>query len=209
MSGMSWELVLAHIALMASIATVAAFGAWRCWRLLRYARDPRLLKLMWFYGLFAASLVPMAIWAGQSGEGIDDAFSALHSGAEVVNVLLLGHHALLLASLGIAVLAFSHKRGESAAVAVAGLVFFDSFMLVLLALEAILTLYLAVRAIQNYMERRSPPALQVAVGFLLFFIGHLSFFLFHLPGGAGILLGNMFALVGIVLLVKLLPRPTA
>lgn len=205
---MSLELVLAHIVLMGSIATVAAFGAWRCRRLLRYARDPRLQKLMWFYGLFAASLVPMAIWAGQSGEGIDDAFSALHSGAEVVNILLLGHHALLLASLGIAVLAFSQKPIRSAAVAAAGLAFFEPFILVLLALEAILTLYLAVRAVQNYMERRSLRALQVAAGFLLFFMGHLSFFLFHLPGGAGILLGNMFALVGIVLLVQLLPRPT-
>lgn len=205
---MTLELVLAHILLMSSIATVAAFGAWRCRRLLRYARDPRLLKLMWFYGLFAASLVPMAIWAGQSGEDIDDAFSALHSGVEVVNILLLGHHALVLASLGIAVVAFSQKRIRSAAVAAAGLAFLEPFILVLLALEAILTLYLAVRAVQNYMERRSPRARQVAAGFLLFFTGHLSFFLFHLPGGAGILLGNMFALVGIVLLVQLLPRPS-
>ncbi len=205
---MSWVLVLAHILLIGSIATVAAFGAWRCRRLLRYARDPRLLKLMWFYGLFAASLVPMAIWAAQVGESIDDAFSALHSGAEVVNLLLLGHHALLLASLGIAGLAFSAKRVGSAGVAAAGLAFFEPSILVLLALEAILTLYIAIRAVQNYMERRSPRALQVATGFLLFFIGHLSFFLFHLPGGAGILLGNMFALVGIVLLVQLLPRPT-
>jgi len=132
----------------------------------------------------------------------------LHSGAEVVNLLLLGHHALLLASLGIAGLAFSAKRVGSAGVAAAGLAFFEPSILVLLALEAILTLYIAIRAVQNYMERRSPRALQVATGFLLFFIGHLSFFLFHLPGGAGILLGNMFALVGIVLLVQLLPRPT-
>lgn len=205
---MSWVLLLAHIVLMGSIAAVASFGAWRCQRLLRYARDPRLSKLMWFYGLFAASLVPMAIWTGQVGVGIDDAFRALHSGADVTNILLLGHHALLLASLGIAVQAFSHKRSRSAAVAAAGLVLFEPFILVLLATEAILTLYLAVRAGQNYVERRSPGALQVAVGFLLFFMGHLSFFLFHLPGGAGILLGNMFALVGIVLLVRLLPRPS-
>jgi hypothetical protein len=203
---MSWEPVLAHVVLMGLIATIAALGAWRCRRLLQYARDPRLLKLMCFYGLFAASLVPLAVWAGQAGEGIDEAFRSLHSGTDVANVLLLGHHALLLASLGIAVQAFTQKRAPRAAAA--GFAIFEPFIFGFLALEAILTLYLAVRGVQNHMERRSPQSLQVAAGLLLFFLGHLSFVLFHLPAGAGILLGNALALVGVVLLVRLLPRPT-
>lgn len=181
------------------------------------------MKLMWFYGLFAASLVSMAIWTGQLAAAMGDTFSGLHSGnftevlgslhgafagAERINLFLLGHHALMLASLGVAVQAFSHKRAGGAAVAAVGLAFLGPFILVVLALEAAMTLYLAVLAILNHMERRSPGALQVAAGFLLFFIGHLSFFLFHYPGGARTPLGDMFALVGIVLLVQLLPRPS-
>lgn len=215
---MSWELVLAHILLPSSVAAAAGFGAWRCWRLLRLARDPRLVKLMWFYGLFAASLVSYSIWMGQGHAGVD--FSGLHSGnfsevhgafaeAERINIFLLAHHALMLASLGVAVQAFSHKRTEGTAVAAVGLAILGPFIPVVLALEAAMTLYLAVQAILNHMERRSPGALQVAAGFLLFFIGHLTFFLFHQPGAARTPLGDIFALVGIVLLVRLLPRASA
>jgi hypothetical protein len=215
---MSWSVVLAHIFLPSAVAAVAGFGAWRCWRLLRYARDPRLLKLMWFYALFAASLIPWIIWVGQPALHVVDALS--HTGnhsvdvhgtfaAERVNGYLIAHHVLMLGSLGVAIQAFGHKRTGTPAAAVVGLAFFGPLIPVVLAIEAAMTLYLAVRAILNHMERRTPGALQVAAGFLLFFIGHLSFFLLHHPGAARTPIGDMLALVGIVLLVQLLPRPSA
>lgn len=220
---MSWEHVATHVPLPAAVATAAAFGAWRCWRLLRYGRDPRLLKLLWFYALFAASLVSMTIWTGQLALNVGDAVGGSHSGltgsvgqrhSEFIddyraNVFLLAHHAFMLASLGVAVQAFSHRRVESAAVAAIGLAFFAGFIPVFLAAEAALTLYLAVQAILNHKERRTPGALQVAAGFSLFFLGHLSYFLLHSPGSARTPLGDILALVGVVLLVQLLPRPSA
>jgi uncharacterized membrane protein len=220
---MSWEQVVAHVLLPGAVAAAAGFGAWRCWRLLRYGKDPRLVKLMWFYGLFAASLVAVAIWSGQLHWAADGNLSGMHSGdsaeahgdmhgafggAERINIFLLAHHALMLVSLGVAVQAFGHRRIEGAAVAVVGLAFFGPFIPVVLAIEAAMTLYLAVQAILNHMDRRTPGALQVAAGFFLFFIGHLGFFLFHQPGGTRTPLGDVFALVGIVLLVQLLPRPS-
>lgn len=214
---MAWEHVLAHVVLPVAVASAASYGAWRCATLLRYGRDPRLLKLALFYGLFAASLIPWAIWIGQAPVSGD--LAAMHSsnatirhyssGPERVDGFLVAHHALMLASLGVAVQAFSHKSRPAAAVAMASLAFLSPFIPVVLALEAALTLYLAVRAIINHLERRSPGALQVAAGFLLFFLGHLSFFLFHDPGSGRTPLGDVFALVGIVLLTQLLPRPTA
>lgn len=217
---MSWTHVVAHVILPLTVAAAAGFGAWRCGRLLRYARDPRLAKLMWFYGLFAASLVPWAIWAGRFAASLGDptmlhtgnathALDAVHGRAERVDVFLLAHHALMLASLGVAVQAFGQRRKEGAAAAAAGVAFLGPFIPVVLAVEAALTLYLAVRAVLNHMERRSPGALQVAAGFFLFFLGHLTFFLFHDPGVGRNPLGDVFALVGIVLLVQLLPRPSA
>lgn len=219
---MAWEHVLAHVLLPVLVAAAAGFGAVRCWRLLRYGKDPRLLKLAWFYGLFAASLIPWAIWAGQLGAefanlgGHHDGNATaemqnLHRGnvgAERVNVFLLLHHALMLASLGVAVVAFGHKRKAGTVAAALGFAILGPFIPVALALEAVMTLYLAVQAILNHLERRSPGALQVAAGFLLFFLGHLSFFLFHDPGAGRTPLGDVLALVGIVLLVQLLPRPT-
>lgn len=216
---MSWEVVLAHALLPGAVAAAAGFGAWRCWRLLRLARDPRLMKLMWFYGLFAASLVSYAIWTGQThatdvslGDLHAGNFSEVHqtfAGTERVTIFLVAHHLLMLASLGIAVLAFSHRHAPGASVAAAGLAFVGPFIPIVLALETALTLYLAVQAILNHLQRRTPGALQVAAGFLLFFLGHLSFFVFHHPGATRNPLGDIFALVGIVLLVRLLPRPSA
>lgn len=208
---MRWELVLAHILLPSAVAAVAGFGAWRSWRLLQYARDPRLLKLTWFYGLFAASLIPWAIWTAKVSADLSDiALGDLHGAfarEQRVDFFLLAHHALMLASLGVAVLAFGRKRAEGTAVAAAGLALFGPFIPLALALEAAMTLYLAVQAILNHMERRTPGALQVAAGFLLFFVGHLSFFLYYYAGGGRTPIGDMFALIGLVLLVQLLPRP--
>jgi hypothetical protein len=218
---MPWEIVLAHVLLPLLIAAAAGFGAWRCWRLLRLAQDPRLLKLMWFYGLFAASLVAYAVWLGQLHAGVSiDSLSGMHSGnstsphgadsgSERVDLFLVAHHALMLASLGVAVEAFSHRRGPALVAAAAGVALLEPFIPAFLAIEAALTLYLAAQAVLNHLQRRTPGALQVAAGFLLFFLGHLGFFLLHHPGGARSPLGDIFALVGILLLVRLLPRPTA
>jgi len=213
---MSFAVVLAHILLPGAVAAAAGSGAWRCWRLLRYGSDPRLARLMWFYGLFAASLVPWVIWvANVHAGGHGDLAGTLgghhdgSAGVERVNGFLLAHHALMLASLGVAVRAFSHRRTPEAAAAAAGLALFGPFIPVALAFEAAMTLYLAIQAILNHKERRSPGALQVAAGFLLLFLGHLSFFLFHAPGAGRTPLGDIFALVGIVLLAQLLPRPSA
>lgn len=216
---MSWEVVAAHMFLPSAVAAAAAVGAWRCWRLLRYARDPRLQMLMWFYALFASSFVPWAIWMGQVAFQMGDAWSLLHDGnatgplhddfaaAERVDVFLVSHHLLMLASLGVAVTAFGRKR-DGIPVAAVALAALAPFIPVVLALEAAMTLYLAARAILNHRQRRSPGALQVAAGFSLFFIGHLSFFLLHRPGAGRSPLGDVLALVGIVLLVQLLPRPS-
>lgn len=221
---MVWEHVATHLPLPAAVAVAAGFGAWRCWRLLRLARDPRLIKLMWFYALFAASLVSMTIWTAQIALNVGDALGGGHAGnishtsngaheafiePYRASIFLLAAHGLMLASLGVAVRAFSHRRLESAAVAAISLVFFAEFIPVFLAAEAALTLYLAVQAILNHMARRTPGALQVAAGFSLFFLGHLSYFLLHSPGVARTPLGDILALVGIVLLVQLLPRPSA
>lgn len=222
---MPWALVVAHVALPLTVAAAAAWGAWRCWGLSRNARDARLLNLMWFYGLFAASLVSFAIWTGRlaasvgatlSGgpsPGLSETLSIMHgdfAAAQRIDLFLIAHHALMLASLTIAVRAFSRKRAPAAWVAaIVGLSFLGPSILVALALEGALTMYLAVRAIMNHRRRRTPGALQVAAGFLLFALGHLSFLVFYRPGGARSPIGDVLSLLGIVLLVRLLPRPSA
>lgn len=209
---MGWELVLAHLVLPSAVAAVAGFGAWRSKRLMQYARDPRLLRLMWFYGLFAASLIAWAIWTARVFAALGDvALEDLHGAfatGQRVDAFLLAHHALMLASLGVAVRAFGRSHTEDAVVAAIGLAFFGPFVPVVLALEAAMTLYLAVRAILNHIERGTPGALQVAAGFILFFVGHLSFFAFYYAGSGRTPVGDMFALVGLILLVQRLPRPS-
>lgn len=216
---MYWALVAAHVLLPASVAGVAAWGALRCVRLLKYGRDPRLLKLAWFYGLFAASLVPMAIRTGMLAASVDGALplgdmrrmSQLFHGefvaAQSVDALLFAHHALMVVSLAVAVQAFANKR--SAIVAAAALAVFAPFLWVALAGEAALTLYLAVLAILNHRTRRTPGALRVATGFVLFFLGHLSFLLLYHPMGTRTPIGDVLSLVALLILVRLLPRPTA
>jgi hypothetical protein len=222
---MNWPLVLAHVFLPAAVAAAAAVGVWRCVRLLRYASDARLSKLAWFYGLFAASMVMMTVWTAEVAPVVSETLGDAHDGnftgslddmhtafaaAERVDVFLLAYHALMLASLGVAVAAFGHRRspgGGAAAVLSFGV--FAQFIPVALAVEAALTLYLAVQAILNHVDRRTPGALQVAAGFFLFFLGHLSYFVLHHPGAARTPLGDVVSLVGIALLVQLLPRPSA
>lgn len=206
------ELVIAHILLPSAVAAAAGLGAWRCSQLLRYGRDSRLLKLAWFYGLFAASLASMAMWMGQVAATVGDTpiagFHVAFAGAERVDLFLLSHHVLMLASLGVAVRAFSTTHTQGLSMAAAGLAVLGPFIPFILAVEAALTLYLAIQSFLNHRARRSPGALRVATGFLLFFLGHLSFFVFYHPGVARTPLGDVLALIGVILLVRLLPRPT-
>lgn len=213
---MAWPLILVHVVLPLAVAAAAGFGAWRCWRLLQYARDPRLVKLGWFYGLFAASSIAIALWMGQLalvvGDASNDPFAGLH-GAFLsegpVNGFLVAHHVLMLSSLLVATFAFSHVRAENAVVAALGVAAFGLALPAVLGVEAALTLHLAIRAVVNHRRRRTPRAWQVAAGFLLFSLGHLTYFVYYQPGAGRNPLGDIFALVGIVLLVRLLPRPTA
>jgi len=213
---MAWEVVLAHVLLPAAVAIAAGFGAWRAWTLLRYARDRRLMQLVWFYGLFAASMVPMAIHIGQIAASVGDvSLSHWAAGGELheifakprdIGALLLLHHALMLASLVVAVAAFSPRRTTAAA---AGLVVLTPVIPAILAIEAGLTLYLAARAAMNHRNRRTAGSMRVATGFALFFLGHITIFLLHGPDAARNPLGDLLSLAGLIILVRVLPRPRA
>lgn len=212
---------IAAIALQLGAGAIAGWGAWRCIELQQYGKDPRLRALAAFFGLFAASVIAHAIWEYQIGQAFTgtriqefgnrtpgEGFNLFRpAGTENVTIWLLGHHVLMTAGLAIAVYAFGRKHPEhTQPVAAAGLlVFFSDLVPLLLGLQAALTLYLAVRAWLNHMERKSPGALQVALGFLLFFIGHLVFFLEHRPGRGRQGIGDVLTLVGIALLVQVLP----
>ncbi|MEA3143157.1 MAG: hypothetical protein QOG31_481 [Thermoplasmata archaeon] len=212
-------------------AGAAVYGAVRCVRLQRFASDRRLTALAWFFALFAVALVLQAVWQVGAASGTPAPFGDAArdhglngtrppfdrgflrpEGTERVNILLAGAHAAMLASLVVAVWAFGHRRPPTEAVAtLAPALAFSPFALLgslvplMLALEAGLTLYLACRAFINHVERRSAGAVQVALGFLLFFVGHFLFFLSHQPGMGRSGIGDILGLVGIVLLVQALP----
>lgn len=206
-------------------AAVAIYGTVRCIRLQRFARDRRLTALAWFFGLFAAAIVLNAAWQVQIGT--DAGFNPMEGrppfnetlrpgpfhqdflrseGAEHANLWLLGNHAFMLASFVVGVWAFGHRTKQPAALmAPALLVFVSDLVPAMLALEAGLTLYLAARAFLNHVQVRSSGAVQVAVGFGLFFAGHLIFYVAHQPGLGHNPLGDILNLVGITLLVQVLP----
>jgi hypothetical protein len=210
-------------------AGASVYGAVRCVRLQRFAPDRRLTALAWFFALFAAAMVLQSAWQLGAASGTPAPFGgAGHfagngtrppfdrgflrpEGDERVNILLAGAHALMLCGLVVAVWAFGHRRPPAEAATLAPALAFAPFALVgtlvplMLALEAGLTLYLACRAFVNHVERRSAGAVQVALGFLLFFVGHFLFYLSHQPGMGRSGLGDILGLVGIVLLVQALP----
>jgi len=210
---------ISAMVLQAVAALAAGYGAWLCIRLQRFGSDRRLRALAWFFGLFAASVLLHAVWEWQVGELLQRPFFIAippgggpprffqPQGNENVDLWLVGHHLLMLVSLGVGVLAFGRRRTPAAGVAAAaiGLAWFSDLVPLMLALEAALTLYLAVQALLNHIERRSPGALQVAAGFALFFLGHLLYFLNHDPGRGRQGIGDIVTLVGIVLLVQVLP----
>ncbi len=222
--------MIAAVVLQVAAGIVAGYGAWRCMELQRFGRDRRLMALAWFFGLFAASVLAHAVWEVQIHDVVRPDFAENGSfpqsqqgprggfgdrpflrpeGTENVTILLFAHHLLMAGALGLAVVAFGRKRPSTVettgAAAVVSLAFFSNLVPLLLGLEAALTLYLAVRALVNHMERKTPGALQVAIGFLLFFIGHLLFFVSHRPGRGRDSIGDVLALVGIILLVQVLP----
>lgn len=205
---------LAALVLQVLTAVAAAWGVNRALRLQRYATDPRLNRLALFFGLFALAVAFHAVWTWQ----IDALMEAAREGRQVRGVraagieratwALLLHHATMLLALGVAVVAFARKPSRNAAPAalgVVGLALVSDLVPVALALEAALTLYLAITATLNHLERRSPGALQVAAGFFLFFVGHAVFFVAHRPGETRAVTGDVLTLVGIVLLVQVLP----
>lgn len=213
---------LAAAALQLGAAAAAGYGAWLCVRLQRYGSDRRLRALAWFFGLFALSVAVHAVWEWQIGQILASGqrfFIAVPPGGgpprvfqpagdENVDIWLAGHHLLMLASLGVGVLAFGRRRSPratTAAAAAIGLAWFSDLVPLMLALEAALTLYLAVQALLNHIERRSPGALQVATGFALFFLGHLLYFTSHETGHGRQGIGDILTLVGIILLVQVLP----
>ncbi len=229
---------LAASVLQMAAALAAAYGTWVCIRLQRYGRDRRLVALAWFFGLFAASVALHAAWEWQIGSLPPPAGAGAGPGGfqpqqvqpgpggprplfrpagdENVTLWLVGHHLLMLASLGVGVVAFGrrHASGTTPAVlavpallAAIGLAWVSDLVPLMLGIEAGLTLYLAIQALLNHLERRSPGALQVAAGFALFFLGHLLFFLRHQAGQGRTGIGDILAVVGIVLLVQVLPTP--
>jgi hypothetical protein len=138
-------------------------------------------------------------------------------GTENANLWLAGHHLLILAALVVGVWAFGPHRPAkeptvAAGFAVLGLSlsfgFVGELVPTMLALEAGLMLYLAIRAYLNHVQVRSPGAIQVAMGFLLFFAGHLVLSVLHQPGMGHAALGDVLNLVGLVLLVQVLPPTT-
>ena len=211
------QVIATTLVQLASVA-VAAFGAYRCIDLQRFGRDRRLTALAWFFGLFAVAVAFNVAWQWQYGDPRTTHLDAVFGfpgpglfaprGDERVNVLLIGHHIFMLTSLVVAVAAFGRKRPVETAVGAGALIGFAAIgqlIPAMLALEAGLTLYLAARALINHVERRSAGAVQAALGFGLFFVGHLLFYLSHEPGYARTGLGDVLGLVGIVLLVQLLP----
>ncbi|MES2155215.1 MAG: hypothetical protein V4510_08785 [bacterium] len=209
-------------------AVVAGYGAVRCLRLQRFAKDRRLTALAWFFALFAGAVFLQAAWQMQLGTPPTDFGPSRHDpafnvtdrehfgpglfrpeGPENVNILVVGAHALMLASLVVGVWAFGHRRPPAALTMAAFIPFaaVGEWLPAMLALEAGLALYLAARAFVNHVERRSAGAVQVAIGFFLFFAGHLLFTLLHQPGMGRTGMGDVLGLVGIVLLVQVLPGP--
>jgi hypothetical protein len=218
---------LTPLALQLAVAVAAGIGAWKCLQLQRYATDPRLTKLAWFFGLFALSMLFAVIWSIQADAAIDAIQQGNgrgrdrpHGEERVTSFLVLQHFAML-GSLIVAVQAFGRPKRPTAEIPPGVAVFLPLILLpllaqiplggfgraipLLLAAEATLTLYLAVRALLNHMERRTPGAMQVAAGFALFFFGHLVVYLSHVPGATRTAIGDILALVGMVLLVQLLP----
>ncbi len=212
-----------------AVAAIAGYGAARCNQLQRYGTDPRLRALSWFFGLFATSMVFAALWSLQliayaSGDG--PRFDR-PQGRERVTAMLVLQHLVMLASLIVAVRAFGRPRlprtNESQPptvwlwpLALAPLVVWPLAQLrsaigtavpLVLAAETGLTLYIAIRATLNHLERRTRGALQVAAGFGLFFLGQFLVFVLRVPGAARGMLGDILLLIGIVLLVQILPRP--
>lgn len=225
---------IASLAVEVLTAGAALYGVWRCVSLQRFATDRRLSVLAWFFGLFAVAMVFNAVWEAQTGApagsfGFGHEFQSRNvtspppgdhgffgpQGEEHANVWLTIHHALMLASFVVAVWAFGHRRPSAVLAAPAVLPLFLSgadvglatglLLKTMLALEACLTLYLAAVAFLNHVEVRSAGAVQVALGFGLFFIGHLLVYVTHAPGFGHNPLGDILNLVGIALLVQALP----
>lgn len=212
----NWPLI---IGIQLAAAAVAAGGAWRARGLRRDYPDPRLARLQWFFLLYAGAVGvhaiggvqrwltpaanPMPPGAGQPGPGARP--PGLLDLADPLSWHVVGHHALLLGALLVALVAFGvvGRRRDSPAAAL----LLPAFMIPGATLaEAALTFAIALRSGVNYARLRRRSALRVSLGFLLFFLGHLAFYLLRDPAGPRPLLGEFLALAGTIVLVTALPR---
>jgi hypothetical protein len=185
-----------------AIVVVAILGVVRLAGLRALADDPRLRRLSWFFGLFATAVAMQVL----------------------VSVLLIGHvaglgtpllritrlsllqHGLMLAALVVALRAFAAPwKGAQAAAPVAAVLLAGRWG-ALGFVEAALALYLAIASLVNQRHRRTKGSLRVAAGFLLFFLGHLSFWVFTKTGAVRPFWAEALTLASILLLVTSVPR---
>lgn len=210
----AWPII---VGVQLATAAVAGFGAWRAASLHGIYPDRRLTRLSLFFGLFAAAVAVHAvggaqIWlSGAEGPlGPPPGAPPPPPGAprmlDLANPLSWHvplHHALLLAALVVGVVAFTGTRAGATTALILPAFLVPGATL----LEALLSLYVAARGAWNhYAVRRTRGSLRVAVGFGLFFLGHLAFYLLREPGAPRPLVGEFLALAGVLVLATALPR---
>ncbi len=193
------------VVLLFQVATVttALLGVARLAHLYRLAADRRVARLALFFGLFAAAVAVQVFvtWSfvmeGRPPPGAPRARPPVWTA--------FAHHALMLAALSVAVRAYGGLgRQKEVAAAALGPMLFGRAGLLRMA-EAGIALYIAVRALLNYRQRRNPGSLVVASGFALFFLAHLSFWIFQPQRGPRPYWAELLTLTAIILLVSRIP----
>jgi hypothetical protein len=197
----------APLALLLELAIVvtALVGVVRIAGLRALSDDPRLRRLSWFFGLFAAAVGVQVLLttlllgkAPQAGPGL-----VLLRLAR----LTLLEHGLMLAAFVVALRAFATPWKAAAPVAASLLLAPRLGLAWLMGLvESLLALYLAIASVVNQRHRRTRGSLRVAAGFALFFLGHLSFWAFAKTGAVRPFWAEALTLASIALLVAAVPR---
>jgi len=188
-----------------AIVVVAIVGVNRITGLRALADDPRLRRLSWFFGLFAAAVAVQVL--------VSVAVVGKHAtlGSPLLRVarLTLLEHGLMLAAFVVALRAFAIPwKPTPAAVSAAAVVGLAQLKLAWLMglVESGLALYLAIAALVNSRHRRTKGSLRVAAGFALFFLGHVSFWAFQKAGAVRPFWAEALTLGSILLLVASVPR---
>ncbi len=197
---------LTVLLLQAATVVTALVGVARLVQLYRLAADRRIVRLALFFGLFAAA-VAVQVFVTLSFVPLERPPPGFPRERPPIWTGIL-HHVLMLASLAVAVRAYGspgRAATEGAPAAALGPMLFARTGLLRMA-EAGITLYIAVRALMNYRHRRNPGSLAVAAGFALFFLGHLSFWIFHPQRGPRPFWAELLTLGAVILLVSRVPR---